>query len=229
MRNVWNNKRFSFGQHKCHHMKLVQSAQTPILLPIIIRWVVLATVQVRNESMKTPNFINWKVASCPQHPTTPRPKQNHYDSSHWSPAPRGKGKLRDSGHPNTEPLSPLGPYDKHASVSSDSYILLKPTCSRRDANSGTVSKSPSVQLSALSSNVFPISEDSESNPLYIPDSCLNQVRWIADDLQHRRGASSDLFGAIDLTFDSARCRRKNWLVHELTKLRSYDDTTNELW
>jgi hypothetical protein len=25
-----------------------------------------------------------------------------------------------------------------------------------------------------------------------------------------------------------RCRRKNWLVHELTKLRSYDDTTNEL-
>jgi hypothetical protein len=24
------------------------------------------------------------------------------------------------------------------------------------------------------------------------------------------------------------CRRKNWLVHELTKLRSYDDTTNEL-
>ena len=27
---------------------------------------------------------------------------------------------------------------------------------------------------------------------------------------------------------NARCRRKNWLVHELTKLRSYDDTTNEL-
>ena len=25
-----------------------------------------------------------------------------------------------------------------------------------------------------------------------------------------------------------RCRRKNWLVHELTKLRSYDNTTNEL-
>ena len=28
--------------------------------------------------------------------------------------------------------------------------------------------------------------------------------------------------------ESMRCRRKNWLVHELTKLRSYDDTTNEL-
>ena len=27
---------------------------------------------------------------------------------------------------------------------------------------------------------------------------------------------------------NVRCRRKNWLVHELTKLRSYNDTTNEL-
>ena len=108
------------------------------------------------------------------------------------PAPRGKGRLQDSGRPDAEPPSPLGPYDKRASASSDSYILPKPTRSRRDANSGSVSESPSVQSSALSSNVFPISEDSESNPLYIPDSRLNRVRRIADDLQHRRGASSDL-------------------------------------
>ena len=121
------------------------------------------------------------------------------------PALRGKGRLWDLGRPDAEPPSPLGPYDKHASASSDSYIPPKPTHSRRDANSGTISESPSVQLSALSSNVFPISEDSESNPLYIPNSCLNRVRRIADDLQHRRGASSDLFGAIDLTFDST-CR-----------------------
>ena len=32
----------------------------------------------------------------------------------------------------------------------------------------------------------------------------------------------------NLVTDLQRCRRKNWLVHELTKLRSYDDTTNEL-
>ena len=101
------------------------------------------------------------------------------------PAPCSKGRLQDSGHPNAEPPSPLGPYDKHALASSDSYVLPKPTRSRRDANSGTVSESPSVQLSALSSNVFPISEDSESNPLYIPDSRLNRVQRITNNLQHR--------------------------------------------
>ena len=117
------------------------------------------------------------------------------------PAPHSKGKLQDSGCPDAESLSPLGPYDKHASASSDSYILLKPTCSRRDANSGTVSESPSVQSSTPSSNVFPISEDSEGNPLYIPNSCLDWVQQITADLQHRQGASSNLFSTIDLTFD----------------------------
>ena len=101
------------------------------------------------------------------------------------PAPRGKGKLRDSGRPDAEPPSPLGPYDKRASASSDSYVLPKPTRSRRDATSGSVSESPSVQSSALSSNVFPISEDSESNPLYVPDSRLNRVQRITNNLQHR--------------------------------------------
>ena len=92
------------------------------------------------------------------------------------PTPHGKGKLRDSGRPDAEPPSPLGPYDKCASASSDSYVLPKPTRSRRDVNSGAVSESLSVQSSTLSSNVFPISEDSEGNPLYVPDSCLDRVR-----------------------------------------------------
>ena len=89
-------------------------------------------------------------------------------------------------------------------MSSDGFVLPRPTRSRKDTKSGTVPGSPSVQSSALSSNAFPISEDSEGNPLYVPDSRLDRVRQIADDLQHRRGASSDLFGAIDLTFDGMR-------------------------
>ena len=83
-------------------------------------------------------------------------------------------------------------------------MLPKPTCSKKNTKSGTASESPSIPSSALSSNAFPISEDSDGNPLYVPDSCLDQVRRIADDLQHQRGASSDLFGAIDLTFNSVR-------------------------
>jgi hypothetical protein len=88
--------------------------------------------------------------------------------------------------------------------SEDSYVLPKPTHSKKDTKSGAASESPSIPSSALSSNAFPISEDSEGNPLYIPDSRLDRVRRIADDLQHQQGASTDLFGAIDLTFDGAR-------------------------
>ena len=36
------------------------------------------------------------------------------------------------------------------------------------------------------------------------------------------------FDGVSRPMRRHRCRRKNWLVHELTKLRSYDDTTNEL-
>ena len=118
-----------------------------------------------------------------------------------NPMLRGKSKKQDSEHCNAEPLSPLGPYDKCASASEDSYVLLRPTRSKKDSKSGTAPKSPSITSSALSSNAFPISEDSDGNPLYVPDSRLDHVRRIADDLQHRRGASSDLFSAIDLTFD----------------------------
>src|SRR6266852_6023712 len=119
-------------------------------------------------------------------------------------APRGKGKKRDAGRSDAESPSPLGPYDRRATASSDSYVLPRPIRGKKDTKSGTVSESPSVQSSTLSSNAFPISEDGEGNPLYAPDSRLDRVRRIADDLQHRRGASSDLFGAIDLTFDGAR-------------------------
>ena len=84
-----------------------------------------------------------------------------------------------------ESPSPLGPYNRCASASSDGFVLPRPTCSKKDMKSGTISESPSIQLSALSSNIFLISEDSEGNPLYVPDSCLDQVWRIANNLQHR--------------------------------------------
>jgi hypothetical protein len=120
-----------------------------------------------------------------------------------NPAPRGKSKKLGSERSGAESPSPLGPYDRRAMASEDSYVLLKPTRSKKDTKSGAASESPSIPSSALSSSAFPIPEDSEGNPLYIPDSRLDRVRRI-DDLQHRRGASTDLFGAIDLTFDGAQ-------------------------
>ena len=66
------------------------------------------------------------------------------------------------------------------------------------------------------------------NSDYIPDhmnnranrpTCGSRKRDMVDLWRKRRWAK----------VACARCRRKNWLVHELTKLRSYDDTTNELW
>ena len=91
------------------------------------------------------------------------------------PAWCDKGKKREQGHSVTESPSPLESYDRRTSASSDGFMLQRPTHSRKDTKSGTVPESPSVQLSALSSNAFPISEDSEGNPLYIPDSRLDRV------------------------------------------------------
>jgi hypothetical protein len=126
------------------------------------------------------------------------------------PTSRGKGKKSESGRSSArtasdaEPTSPLGPYDKRTTASEGSYVLPKPNRIRRDPKTETASEDPSVPPSVLSSNAFLISEDSEGNPLYVPDSRLDRVRRIADDLQHRRGATDDLFGAINLTFDGVR-------------------------
>ena len=89
------------------------------------------------------------------------------------PAWHNKGKKQEQGHSVTELPSPLKSYDRHTSASSDGFVLPRPTHSRKDTKTRTIPESSSVQSSALSSNAFPISEDSKGNPLYVPDSHLD--------------------------------------------------------
>ena len=102
------------------------------------------------------------------------------------PARHSKGKLPDARSssnrhaPDEESPTPLTPPDPRFATSDGSYELPKPVCGVRHARSNAVSEDFNVPSSALSANTFQISEDGESNPLYAPDTCLDQVRQIAD-------------------------------------------------